>query len=666
VRCGSSSFGNSSLRAARLAAALAWAIALSAGSSLAGPTGRAPTYASAAGAARDAAGWSREPLRAISRPHGVRVVEGSTGDARATVDALERAGYHVDVAVLPSTFFVRPRASHVALPAGLADVTPAVSEAPLAAAAPGLAGPVAPLAAPADPTDPFGGMGDALPPLARPPAPGPNGAPPMPSGLPQGAHWTDTSELMIGRVAVPILFPESDGSYDANVYDWTPALRDSVIRSATRGLLKWTAFAAAHDVPLTFLIEVHPSLPTGYEPITRTVAQEEDWIADALKPLASYGGDAEKEAYDVANAARARLGAHWAAIIFAVQNDTDPDGAFPDGFISHANLGGPWYVVPVNNLNTKSAALDYYMEHEMTHMFWALDENPSNSAWWSCTLTTGYFNWPNSNSAIPTYPGGYCGVDDRCLMKGNYPDSVCASTLGQVGWADRDLTGTLDLYETRPSVRTDSLQYGNFLGVPIHVAGTAGDVAFPNQNPFLFGAGDSITIATIDSLWYRVDGSAWTPLGSDDGVLDTGSERFSLTLNLPVGDHVVFFLARNSSGRTGLTPDSVVVVVTGSSGPPAVGSGGSPPAQVTAAPTPSRGPVHLSLRAAPGARATAEIFDAAGRRVRSWTMRLSDSGEAQWDWNGSGEGGAPLGSGVYFLRARWDGGALIRRLVLLR
>ena len=665
MRCASSSFGKASLRAAGFTAALTSTLALSAGSGLAGPTGRAPAYHSATGAptAQDAAGWSREPLHAISRPRGVRVVEGSSGDARATVDALERAGYHVDVAVLPSTFFVRPRASHVALPAGLADVTPVVSEAPLAPAAPGLDGPVAPLAAPADPTDPFGGRGDALPPLAPPPASGPNAAPPMPSGLPQGAHWRDTSELMIGRVAVPILFPESDGSYDANLYDWTPALRDSVIRSATRGLLKWTALAAARDVPLTFLIEVHPSLPTGYEPITRTVAQEEDWIADALKPLAGYGGEGEKEAYDVANAARARLGTQWAALIFAVQNDKDPDGTFPDGFIAHANLGGPWYVVPVNNLNTQSAALDFYMEHEMTHLFWALDEFPSNSAWWSCTLTTGYFNWPNSNSSIPT--SGYCGEDDRCLMKGNYPDSVCASTLGQVGWADRDLSGTLDLFETRPSVRTDSLHYGNMPGVPIHVTGIVGDVAFPNLNPFLFGAGDSITIATIDSLWYRIDGSAWTPLGSDDGVLDTGSERFSLTLNLPVGDHVLFLLARNSSGLTGLAPDSVAVVVSGSSGPPGVG-GGSPPARVTAAPTPSRGPVHLSLRAAPGARATAEIFDAAGRRVRSWTMRLPDSGEAQWDWNGSGEAGAPLGSGVYFLRARWAGGALTRRLVLLR
>ena len=37
-----------------------------------------------------------------------------------------------------------------------------------------------------------------------------------------------------------------------------------------------------------------------------------------------------------------------------------------------------------------------------------------------------------------------------------------------------------------------------------------------------------------------------------------------------------------------------------------------------------------------------------------------------WDWNGDVAGGRPLSSGVYYLRVRWDGGALLRRVVLLR
>ena len=644
MRCASCSFGRRvvglALGAAAIATAIAWTTAV----------------ASTASEAAGTAAWSRESLRTLARPQGVRVIEGVSGDPRATVEVLERAGYHVDVAVLPSTFFVRERAAHRALPAGFMDVTVPVDPPP-----------ARPLGAPGAPEtldqDPFGGRADMLPPLSRSGIQGPNAAPPLPQGLAHGTRWTDTSEFMIGRVAVEVLFPESDGSIDANLYNWTPALRDSVIRSAARGLLKWSAFAAARGIPLTFLIEVHASLPTGYEPIARTTSQELDWIAEMLKPLTGYGNDAEKEAFDVANEARARLGAHWATLLLAVQNDTDPDGAFPDGFIAHANLGGPWFVVPVNNSNTRSAALDYYVEHEVTHQFWALDEYPSNNAWWSCNLTSGYFGWPNSNSVIPA--PRYCGPDDRCLMKGNYPDSVCASTLGAIGWGDRDRSGVLDLYETRPAVRTDSLHYGNMPGFPIHVTGTVGDVAFPNTNPFLFGAGDSITLATIDSLWYRVDAGPWTTLPSDDGVMDQGAERFSLTFNLPVGDHVVRFRALNSSGREQLVPDSVVVTVSGSSGPPAPG-GGSPAASVSASPTPSRGRVHLAVRAPRGARTTAEIFDAMGRRVRGWDFRIPDSGLMTWDWNGDVAGGRPLSSGVYYLRVRWNGGALLRRVVLLR
>jgi len=645
VRCASSSFANVAVSVAFLAT-----VALAS----------APAMAAVGGSA-SAEGWNRETLRTLARPQGVRVIEGVSGDPKSTVDALERAGYHVDVAVLPSTFFVRERGPRRALPAGLVDVNEA-AEAP---------GAVAPAAAPSvsgDPDfDPFQGREDMLPPLDRTgidgPGPGPNAASPMPAGLPHGARWTDTSEFMMGRVAVELVFPESDGSIDPNLYDWTPALRDSVVRSAARGLLKWAAFAAAHDVPLTYLIEVRASLPTGYEPISRTTSQELDWIRETLKPLAGYGTDAEKEAYDVANAARARLGTHWGTLILAVQNDTDPDGAFPDGFIAHANLGGPWLVLPINNTNTRSAALDYYVEHEMTHLFWALDEYPSNAAWWSCTLTTGYFGWPNSNSVIPAPK--YCGQDDRCVMKGNYPDSLCTSTMGSIGWVDRDHSGVLDLYETRPSVRTDSLHYGNVPGLPIHVTGTAGDVAFPNANPFLYGAGDSITIATIDSLWYRLDGGPWTTLASDDGTMDEGAERFSLTFNLPVGDHVVQFRAVNSSNRSQLVPDSVVVTVSASSGSKAPG-GGAPRPSVSAAPTPSRGPVHLALRAPRGASTRAEIFDAVGRRVREWEFRIPDTGLLAWDWNGAAEGGRPLASGVYYLRVRWSGGEITRRMVLLR
>ncbi|MGE5177274.1 MAG: hypothetical protein ACM3JJ_12995 [Hyphomicrobiales bacterium] len=620
--------------------------------------------------------WDPAAVRSAAVPAGVRVLVASGApDAAATTTALERAGYRVHVVLLPSTYYVSagPRAG--ALPAGLLDA-PEARGAP--AAAGGAPGGAPPLLAPST-TEPvslrslFGDLPDALPPLE----PGSSGAPsrdaiapantPLPSGLFYGTRWEDTSEFMIGRVAVPILFPESDGSTDPNHYDWTPALRDSVVRSAVRGLLKWSVHAASRNLTLTWMLEVRADLATRYEPIDRPIGQEELWIADVLQTLVGYRGSAVTMAYDYANAARGRLGAQWTTILFPVQNDTSAVGTFPDGYIAHARLGGPWFVLPVNNLNTKSATLDYYVEHEVTHLFWALDEYPSNSAWWTCTLTTGYFNQPNTNSSIPA--PGYCNVPVRqCLMTGNYPDSICGYTDAQVGWADRDKDGILDLYQTRPLVKPDSAQYRTGAGVPITLRGKAGDQAFPNQNPYRYFTGDSITVSTIDSVQYRFDGGPWTDVPCRDGACDSGNEPFTVVLPPPTtGSHTVEWRAWNRNGLTDLVPAVTAITIGGGAGPIAgSGDGVSAAPRLTAAPTPARGPVRFALRAAPGARGRARVVDVLGRTVRTWPVTVPDGGILAWDWDLRSRGGGPAASGLYFVVVEIADVTLTQRVLVFR
>jgi hypothetical protein len=563
---------------------------------------------------------------------------------------LKQSGLNIEVAVLPSTFYVRPALGAPSIPAGFEEIPAPVASAPRTPEG-----------------DPFGGRDDALPPpdgrtrSAR--ARGVLDAALGP-GLPFGVRWRDVSELMVGTVAVAVFFPESDGTLDPNKYDWTPALRDSVVQSAVRGLLRWTALAARSGVPLTFLIEVHPALATRYEPIDRRVDEEGLWMADALTPVLGYHGDYVSMAYEVANAARARLGTDWGTVLFAVQNATDPDGMFPDGLIAHAVLGGPYFVLPVNNLNTQSANLDYYVTHEMTHLFWALDEFPANNAWWACTLTTGYFDQPNLNSSLPA--PGYCGVDRRCLMKGNYPDSLCAPTQWQVGWADRDQNGTLDLYETSPVVQPDSAKYVRSVGVPFTVRGIVFDDAWPNTNSFQFGFGDSITIATVTALQYRLDGGAWADAGTDDGMFDSGLEHFTvqLTAGAP-GNHLLEFQAWNSSGVGVAVPASTVLTVN-AAGP--IDGGAAVPAAATleAAPNPAVGAIGLRVRGPAGRSGVARVFDPAGRLVRAWRIQTSAAGEASWVWDGRRERGGERAGGVYFLRVELGSERLTRRIVLFR
>ncbi|HEX7079139.1 MAG TPA: hypothetical protein VF363_12020 [Candidatus Eisenbacteria bacterium] len=624
-------------------------------------------------AAATAAGWSEASARAVVLPAGVRALAAPAApDPAATVTALERAGYRVHVALLPGTYFVSATSRASALPAGLVDAVESwsASQTPAAPADAPASSAGETAAAEPGPADPFGGRADALPPLdagAAARGAGPRSAPPLPSGLPYGARWDDTSEFMIGRVAVPILFPESDGTTDPNHYDWTPALRDSVIRGSVRGLLKWSLRAAARGVSLTFLIEVRTDLATRYEPIDRPIGSEELWIEDALETLVGYRADAATMAYDYANAARGRLGAQWAAIIFPVQNDTSAVGTFPDGYISHARLGGPWFVTPVNNLNTTSASYDYYVEHEMTHMFWALDEYPANNAWWSCTLTTGYFNRPNTNSSIPA--PGYCHVPVRqCLMTGNYPDSFCVFTEDQIGWADRDKDGVLDLYQTRPLVAPDSTKYRTGAGVPVVLRGSANESAIPNQNPYRYLTGDSISIATIVSIEYRVDGGSWIATPCDDGTCDFGTERFTVVLPPPtVGTHTVDWRAWNSNGLTALLPASTTITIGGaSSGFDGSGGGADAAPRLTAGPTPSRGTVRVSLRAAPSARARARVVDVGGRTVRSWSFTLPGSGILAWDWDLRRQAGGPAPSGLYFVKVDVGSVTLTQRVMVFR
>ena len=612
-------------------------------------------------------------LAASASPPGLRLVWNSgSEDPAAALDRLERAGFPVAVALPPHVYYVRADgASRSLLPIGFSfqeDGRAETAARQVAVGPPDAPEPRVSAAVGVD-LDPFQGRNDAFPPIRLGSSPLRNriarGG--MLQGLPFGARWFDTSEFMIGRVAVSILFPESDGTTDPNRYNWTPALRDSVIRSAVRGLAKWSGFAASHGIALSFAIEVHAGLATRYEPIDRTVAEEDNWIEDVLAGYAGYRSDALTLEYDVANATRSRLGAQWSVLLFAVQNDTDPDGAFPDGYFSHARLGGPFFVTPVNNMNSTSATLDFYIEHEIAHSFWALDEHFPSNGWWSCQLTTGYFNQPNSNSVVPA--PGYCGYRRGCLMYANYPDSLCDFTQRQIGWADLDGNGIPDLIETHPAVFPDSSEYRTVAGSPITLRGKALEVAIPNQNPYHYFLGDSISIASIDSVRYRVDGGPANRAVPSDGTFDSGREWFTATLPvLPPGDYVVEWEAWNSNGLKNAESQFTTVSLRAPSAPAGAGGGASASRGLSlrVGPTPSPGPVRFTLRAPPGSRGWGRIHDVRGREVARWRLEVPSSGTADWRWEGRVAGGATLPSGLYFVSIEIDGATLKRRLVISR
>jgi len=84
-------------------------------------------------------------------------------------------------------------------------------------------------------------------------------------------------------------------------------------------------------------------------------------------------------------------------------------------------------------------------------------------------------------------------------------------------------------------------------------------------------------------------------------------------------------------------------------------------------PHPARGEVTLRLELSAPAPVTVEVLDAAGRRVRTLASgRELEAGVHPIHWDGRDEAGAPRPGGIYWVRARTPGGALTRKLALLR
>jgi hypothetical protein len=84
-------------------------------------------------------------------------------------------------------------------------------------------------------------------------------------------------------------------------------------------------------------------------------------------------------------------------------------------------------------------------------------------------------------------------------------------------------------------------------------------------------------------------------------------------------------------------------------------------------PNPVAGSARIHYALARHADVSFDVLDAAGRRVTRIAEGARDAGRWSADWSGSGDDGARLAAGVYFVRMRVDGVAFAHtRLVILR
>jgi hypothetical protein len=364
--------------------------------------------------------------------------------------------------------------------------------------------------------------------------------PPLEMTLSSGSadpSYYQTSEYMIGSVAVGLILPESNGALDAQLNDWTPEQRERVGDEVREALQWWVRQSPV--APLTFVIDDHARVPvpTVYEPITRPQSEEGLWIGDALANLGYSGASYWTQVRDYVNDLRDTYQTDWAFAIFVVNSEGDADGAFADNYFAYAYLGGPFMVMTYSNAGYGIEYMDAVVAHEVGHIFRALDQY--SVAHVPCTARAGYLGVETQNSQQPG-----CHSDVPSIMRGGiFPyvtESIDAYARGQLGWLDSDSDGIYDPVDTTPEL---SAEIESRAGNEWDFSGNAVDVPYPSPSR------PAATINTV-SVEYSIDGAAWRPADPLDGSFDSPYEDYSLELSLNAsGNHHIFVRARNSAGN---------------------------------------------------------------------------------------------------------------------
>lgn len=372
-------------------------------------------------------------------------------------------------------------------------------------------------------------VGDALP---HPPDDGRGQMPSAGAGdqASTAPAFTQTTEYMIGKVAVGIVLPESTG----NAENWSSERQEQVIAEITAGC-NWWINQGGSQAHVSFYYDVHKSVPTQYEPIQRPYNDESLWIPDTMKALGYSGSSRFVLCRQYINDLRADLGCDWGFVIFVVDSLNDSNGKFSDGYFAYAYLNGPFMVMTYDNNGYGISNMDVVTAHEIGHVFGALDEYAGAS---SCEDYGGYLSVKNGNHVLCSSP-----ADDTCVMRGGIRRGLCSHSRGQLGWRDTDGDGLFDPVDTTVSVTLD-VRAGPTGFV---LAGTATDTPFPPgarwHNP--------CTLNVIKGVQARVDGGGWCDATAVDGCFDSSLEAYTFTTGpLSQGRHSFEVRAWNSVGNS--------------------------------------------------------------------------------------------------------------------
>lgn len=360
--------------------------------------------------------------------------------------------------------------------------------------------------------------------------------------------YYETSEYLIGSVAVGIVFLESNGATDPSTEDWTPTQESSVISEIRdSGLSRLANYNP--DAGVSFVYEIHYRVPTNYEPINRPSTDERLWIHEAMTYLGYPGTDYFSQVRDYVNDLRDTVGTDWAFTIFVVDSYHDSDGMFTDDEFAYAYLGGPFLVMTYDNNGWGIGDMDNVVAHETAHIFYATDEYDGVAEY------SGYLNTQDDD-------GAYCIMNNPYVIW-----TICPSTQGQLGWRDTDGDGIQDIVDTFPDTTLNPHSSNPTYNTTLAYTGSVSEIPYPNNNPH--GTLRDVTINTIPHVQFRMDYGAWINATATDGIFDEAVEDFTFTTSsLSLGTHTIETRGINSAGNAETSYSSDTVTTIADSNPP--------------------------------------------------------------------------------------------------
>lgn len=241
---------------------------------------------------------------------------------------------------------------------------------------------------------------------------------------------------MIGEIGVLLIHMESDGSIDPNSEDWSISRFDEVVSEVIWGLTWWAqkAYEYGEDlsIELMWLVKGDTYSFTGYEPITRSVADQGLWINDIMSNFGYIGAD---------HSTNVRLFARdWASeyekdtffIILVADSYNDVDGCFGVGVcerVAWARRSGSHVIMSYDNGTYGIEDMELVLAHEMGHIFWACDEYFNSEC--NCVCDSNPWQLDHLNCEFDLG----CDEDEACLMKSSHTQEICTWTSNQIGWS---------------------------------------------------------------------------------------------------------------------------------------------------------------------------------------------------------------------------------------